>query len=241
MKPTLSLIIPCYNEGEQITATINQASRFLKKMTGENQLIIVNDGSTDSTSKRLSDLKSTFKHLLIITHSKNMGKGAAIRSGVDRSTGVYVAFVDADLATPLTEVSNALRLLQQGSQFVIATRKHPQSTVIVHQPLIRESLGKVFTFLSNRILNLQVSDVTCGLKAWDKATAKKIWSKQTINNWSYDAEIIYLARKYDTPITELPIKWADKPASKVKPLRDGLSSLIGLIQIRLNNLTHKYD
>ena len=130
----------------------------------------------------------------IITYTHNQGKGSAIKLGFLNATADYALFMDADMSTPLTELSKLLPYIKEKIPVVIGTRKNGHSTVTVHQPWVREHLGKVFTFLSQLILNTWVTDFTCGFKAFSRPAYTTIAPVMAINRWGFDSEIIYLAK-----------------------------------------------
>ncbi|MDE2025888.1 MAG: glycosyltransferase family 2 protein, partial [Patescibacteria group bacterium] len=110
----------------------------------------------------------------------------------------------------------------------------------VHQNFLRENMGKVFTFLSQTILGLSLSDFTCGFKCFSEDAAKKVFSQMTINRWGFDSEILFLAHKFGYTIKEVPVVWKNEPNTKVKFPRDAIVSFSELVQIRWNDFSQKY-
>lgn len=235
----LSLIIPAYNEEKRIGASLAQIIAYFQRNGYSHELIVVDDGSTDSTVEVVKELMAGMQNgrLLCATHG---GKGAAVRKGVLSAKGQYVFFTDADLSTPITDLEKFLEQLNQGYKVVIGSRKIAGANVEVHQSWLRESMGKVFTWLTNVILANNISDVTCGFKGFSRPVAQKVFSRQQINGWSFDAEVLFLAQKYGYAIKEVPVHWRNDPGTKVKLLRDTIRSFLGLLKIRANDWRGKY-
>ncbi|MBU1070960.1 glycosyltransferase [Patescibacteria group bacterium] len=238
---TLTLVIPVYNEAKRLRKTFStlnkwQVSAGLKL----DQVIFVNDGSTDQS---LNILKNTHLKLnkKIISYPKNMGKGFAIKKGMLASQADYTLMLDADMATTPSQIKKFLPLINKGTDVIVGTRKNGHSTVTIHQPFIRENLGKIFTKLSQIILGVQVTDFTCGFKAFSQIAKNDIFSKSLINRWGYDAEILFLAKKLNYSIAEKSVPWADQKGTKVNLIKDSISSLSELITIRLFHLQNKYQ
>lgn len=235
----LSLVIPAYNEEKRIGSSLAQIIAYFRRNGYSYELIVVDDGSTDGTVEIVKGLMDEAKdgRLLSTQHS---GKGAAVRKGVLNAEGRYIFFTDADLSTPIVELDKFLEQLNQGHKVVIGSRKIAGANVEVHQSWLRESMGKVFTWLTNVILTKNISDVTCGFKGFSRPVAQEIFSRQRVNDWSFDAEILFLAQKYGYSIKEVPVCWRNDPATKVNLLKDTVRSFLGLLRIRADDLKGKY-
>lgn len=236
-KPFLSVIVPVYNEEKRIKNLIEIVSH-LKKQRYSRELIVVNDGSTDQTQSILESLKPKFKFRLF-SYPHNFGKGYAIKTGMLKSKGKYRLFLDIDLSTPINEVDKILPYLRK-HDIVIGSRKMKTSNLIVRQPFIRELLGRMFTFLSQITLQVSIADFTCGFKCFSEEAAKQIFSRQTINRWGFDSEILFIGKNKKFSIKEIPITWKDNSLTKVKFPQDILNSLMELIKIRLNSYRGLY-
>lgn len=230
-KPFLSIIIPVYNEGKRLNK-LSRFYQFFNKQKFGYEIIIVSDGSTDNTLGRLSVLLKKFKFKLI-TYEQNHGKGFAIKTGMAAAEGKYLLFSDIDLSTPIEEFDKFLPFFKKNT-IIIGSRKAVGSMLYKRQGFIRESLGKGFTLLSRVVLNLQISDFTCGFKCFPKR-AKKIFAVQKIARWSFDSEILFLAKKYGYKIKEVPVTWSNAPGTKVKFPQDIITSFMDLYRIRFRN------
>lgn len=236
--PYISLIIPVYNESKRLFH-VDEINNFLKKQKFSSELIIVNDGSTDNTLEELIKLQDNVNFNLISYH-QNYGKGYAVKTGMMKAKGQYQLFTDIDLSTPLTELEKFIPLLPR-YDVIIGTRKNPQAKIIIRQPLLRETLGKCFTLLSQFVLGVRVSDFTCGFKCFSAKAAKEIFPYQNIKRWGFDSEILFIAQKRRLKIKEIPVVWKNDISTKVRFPQDLIKSLTELFTIRLYNLYGNYN
>lgn len=231
----LSLIIPVYNESRRIERGLKHATNYLQSQKYSWEIIVVDDGSIDNTAK----LASTYPVNLLRTH-KNFGKGHAIRVGVASAEGELIFFSDIDFSVSLDQIPAFITALKN-SDVAIGSRRLTASNIAKHQPTIRESLGRGFTALSNLVLGLHHSDLTCGFKGFSHQSAKKIFSLQKINGWAFDSEILYIAHKLGIQVKEISVTWKNDPLTKVNVIKDMVSSLLSLLAIKLNDYRRKYS
>lgn len=239
MKPLLSVVIPSYNEAVRLKKTLPEIIAFFKKQKFSSEIIIVDDGSTDQTKKVTKAISGRAANIKLISHTKNSGKGAAIKTGVLASVGDWVLFMDADLSTPLAELDNFWPHTKT-NKIVIGSRKMEGANIKRHQSFLRENLGKIFTILTNSIATKGISDITCGFKLFKGSVARDLFKKSVLPDWSFDAEILYLAQKKKISIKEIPVVWKNDPRTKVNMLKDGTKALVGLLKIRYNDFQGKY-
>jgi len=238
MPVKLSLIIPVYNEPIRLIPGLNTVLAYLIKCPYRWELILVDDGSdrpvTSLLKQAQKDQTLRFKlaklPVSLYRLSRNQGKGAAIRKGVEQAQGEYLVFTDIDLSVPITTLSLLLKELPR-YPVVIASRRLSGSRIAVHQSRAREFLGDIFTKLSNLICATGVSDVTCGFKGFRRVIAKKLFALSRINRWVFDSEILFLAQKNKLKIQELPATWTNQRGSKVR-FSDVFTSLFELVKIR---------
>lgn len=237
----ISIIVPSYNESHIIEKTLINIVEYFNKQSFDYQVIVVDDGSTDKTRECVRKFCSSHKNIEVLENNSNRGKGYAVRKGILHGEGDYLLFMDADLATPLSEFEKFRPKIFLKKPIIVGSRKMNGANIIQHQPFLREAMGKVFTFLTNFILGCRLTDYTCGFKIFSKIAAKDLFSKQITERWAYDAEIMFLANKYGYPIEEIPVTWSNKPNTKVKLLKDAINSLFELILIRYNYLKGRYN
>ncbi len=237
----LSIVIPVYNEEDCIERTLKKTEEFLKSKNIEYEIIVADDGSTDNTKQIVENFINDAgrDNIKFVTENKHLGKGYAVNLGMKNATGDYTLFMDADFSTDITELEKFLPYMEEGIDVIIGSRRIPGSKIVVHQPFYREFMGQVFTWIANLILRTNFSDFTCGFKCFSFKAKNEIFSQQKIMDWSFDAEILFLAKKLGYKIKEVPISWKNDPSTKVNLFRDTISSFIGLIKIRIIHINLK--
>ena len=247
MTKTISYLIPVYNEEKRLIKSAAALRNAVIPAELElEKIIFVNDGSTDETLSLLNKFGQEIENdtgvtVEIISYNDNKGKGYAIRKGMAASNSDYTLFFDADMATPLSELEKFIPYMEAGENVIVGTRKNGESTVIKHQPKIREVLGRVYTLLSQAVLNTWVTDFTCGFKAFSRQAKNDIFNRGKIDRWGYDSEILFLAKELGYKIREKAVLWSDDRNSRVKISSAMFTSFIELLRIRLYNVTGQYN
>lgn len=231
MQCKLSVVIPCYNEEQRLPIAIQALSHYFGSSAELTEIIIVNDGSQDRTAELVLHWAQREPRVKLLQHFPNRGKGYAIKQGMLAATGDWVVFMDADMATPIAMWDRFRPLLAQSS-VIIGTRKNKQALVLRRQPWYRENMGKVFTLLSSVLLGVWISDFTCGFKAFRKDVCQAIFGRQQIFDWSYDAEIMFLAQRLGHRVVEVPVTWTNDDKTRVRLLDATLKAIWGLLKIR---------
>jgi len=233
----ISLVIPIFNEEER-AYNLYILWRYIKNKKYIKELILVNDGSTDKTLTLLKEFKKKAR-CKIISYRKNKGKGYAVKKGVLSARGTHIAFIDIDLSTPPKMIGELNKIIKN-NDVIVGTRKNNNAILLKRQAKMRELMGTFFTSLSQRITGVEVSDFTCGFKCFRKRAALKIFSKQRVDGWAFDAESLFLAHKYGFSINELPVEWTNMKGTKVRFPQDAIQSFLDLIRIRINDILEKY-
>lgn len=244
-KCLLSLIIPAYNEEKRILPTLKEIYAYLAGRDYTFEIIVVDDGSTDKTVQIVKDFiknvnPSDGKLINILLNGENKGKGYTVKNGMLSANGEYIFFTDADLSTPIEELERCLPYLQGNYDIVIGSRSLADSDIIIHQPWYREKMGKIFNFMVNMILIKGIIDTQCGFKGFKRKAVETIFNRCAIEGFSFDVETLYLARKFNFTIKEIPIKWRNSTLSKVSPVRHSVQMFLDLIGIRINELKGRY-
>lgn len=235
---TLSIVIPVYNEEKRIYKVFKAFEKgFNFHGLNLEKVIFVNDGSKDETVLKIKKQKIKLEKVLkaevqLISYQENHGKGFAVKTGMLASNSDYTLCFDADMSVPLREFEKFLPFIQKGVSVIIGTRKNGESTVVKHQPLYREILGRMFTLLANIVLNTWVSDFTCGFKLFSCEAKEKIFSRLETERWGYDAETLFLAKRFGFQIYEKAVLWNDDKRSRVNLLKDIPCSFLELVKIR---------
>ena len=229
----LSIVVPCYNEGIIIEDSVSKVVHYMKTLDIDYELILVDDGSTDNTSKLLSSLEEQYDTVKCFSYKKNQGKGYAVNYGFSKSCGDIVLFMDADLATDLSAIDRCLELADTNNSFaIIGSRKLKTSVILNNNNKIRKLMSKYCTIIVNKFLGLNVSDSQCGFKVFDRDTANYLVKNQKVYGWAFDVEFILLLRKKGIKIIELPVIWNNEDRSAVSPIKSSISYIREMIKIK---------
>ncbi|MBW2991398.1 glycosyltransferase family 2 protein [Candidatus Woesearchaeota archaeon] len=235
----VSIVIPAFNEEKRIEKTLKRIISYCKNKFDKYEIIVVDDASKDNTVNIVMGYKKD--KIRIVKNKINRGKGFSVKKGILQARYALVLFSDSDLATPIEELSKFLKYIRQGYDIIIASRNLKESNIVVKQPLYRQLMGKTFPLLVNLIALRDFRDTQCGFKLFKTRIAKKIVKYQTFERFSFDIELLFIAKKMGCRIKEAPVKWVDKAGSKLNPLKDSISMFLDLIRLRINNLKGRYE
>ena len=238
--PDLSIIIPLYNEERRLHNTFAAIERCTASFGKAFEVVFVDDGSTDRSVELVRVFMARFPHARLVWHNRNKGKGAAVRTGILAARGKRRLFMDADMATDLTEFIKFVPSLNTGAQVCIGNRRMAGAEVLVRQPWLREAMGGAYTALANFFTGAGVSDFTCGFKCFSAEAAVEIFSRSVIARWSYDAEILFLAHRLGYAIKEVPVVWKNDGATRVRLWKDAPRAFFDLFYIRARSLLGRY-
>lgn len=228
----ISVIIPAYNEENRITPTIRSVANYLDKLfPNENEIIIVLDGSKDNTLEVVTKLSQKYQQIKIIDNKVNRGKGAVVTQGMLESVGEYVLFMDADNSTHIDELDKILPVIKRGVDIVIGSRDIKGSKIEVRQARYKELLGDLGNWWIQFLLVGGIQDTQCGFKVFSGKVARNIFRKVNMRGWSFDIEVLALARYFGYKIEEMPVIWYNDDNSHVT-LKDYLYVLRDTIIIR---------
>jgi dolichyl-phosphate beta-glucosyltransferase len=213
----LSVILPAYNEESRLPGTLRHVGAYLAGQPYESEVIVVDDGSTDGTAQVVRACH-TVKSLRLIQHPDraNHGKGAAVRLGMREACGTYRIFMDADNSTTLDQIANLWPWLDQGFDVVIGSRKTRGARIEVHQAWYKEFAGSCGNLFIRLLAVPGIADTQAGFKIFTRRAAEDVFSRQTIDRWGYDIELLAIARQLGYRIHEVPIVWVNAPGSKVR-------------------------
>lgn len=224
----LSVVVPAYNEGEQIAETIATLRTELAPVVGiDLEILVVDDGSSDDTVERAMGAGAR-----VVEQPQNMGKGAAVRAGVLAAGGRSIVFTDADLAYPAAMIVPILGSLEDGWDVVVGSRRHEETTTLVRARRIRELGGRAVNWLTHLVLLGHFRDTQCGIKGFRNDIGKAIFERTTINGFAFDVEVFLIAEQDRYSLTEVPVRVENRQGSSVRLVRDSLRLLRDLIRIR---------
>ncbi|HEY7544981.1 MAG TPA: dolichyl-phosphate beta-glucosyltransferase [Blastocatellia bacterium] len=242
----LSIIIPAYNEERRIGQSLDEILRFLRSQSYKAEVLVINDGSSDSTPQIVTDRVEKYQSdgfdLRLITNDPNRGKGYSVRRGVSEARGEIILFTDADLSSPITESPKLIAPIAEGQTDVaFGSRALNRKLIGVRQSIVRDFGGRVFNFFLRLITGLEFKDTQCGFKAFRREAALPVFRLQSIERFGFDPEVLYIARKRGLRLAEVPVVWNHADDSKVNYLRDSIDMMLDLIRIRLRDFAGRYN
>lgn len=242
--PYLSVVIPAYKETGNINRGVLEiVNDFLKKQKYTWEVIVVDDGSPDDTADKIEKHIKNFKNFRLM-REPHRGKGGTVIAGVLAARGEIVLFTDMDQATPITEIDHFLPYFRDGYDVVIGSRSGRKG-----EPPLRKLMAYAFVVLRTAVLLLPYRDTQCGFKAFTKTAAQKIFKNMkifTLNSSltgvtaAFDLEMLYVARKRNLKVAEVPVDWHHVGSIRVNPIKDSILGLKGLLEVRLNALKGAY-
>ncbi|MGD0764725.1 MAG: dolichyl-phosphate beta-glucosyltransferase [Dehalococcoidia bacterium] len=219
-RPYLSLVLPAYNEEQRLGASLRKLADHLGRQGYACEILVVDDGSSDATAdvaERWAASMPDTVSLRVLTHLRNQGKGAAVKTGCLAATGDYVLYTDVDLASPLDDCERIVAALHDDADVAIGTRVHPGGhDMRSSQPWTRRLLGRLFTFFRKRLLLPDIEDTQCPLKGFRREAARRIFAAQRLSSWSFDVEVLYLARRFGMKTAQIPVRWEHVEGSTLR-------------------------
>lgn len=235
----LSIIIPAYNEEKRLLPTLEQICSFLDKQSYSSEVILIENGSTDRTLEIATEF-SKGRPNLIVLHEERRGKGNAVQRGILEAHGEYRFLCDADLSMPIEELTKFLPPALEDFDIAIGSRE-AHGAVRINEPSYRHIGGRAINLAIRLLILPGLNDTQCGFKCFRAETVESIFRQQTLTGWSFDIELLYLARRKKLRIREVPIEWHFDPDSKVSAIRDALTMIGDIFRIHLNALRGRYD
>jgi dolichyl-phosphate beta-glucosyltransferase len=237
---SLSIIIPAYNEESRLPATLHTVTQYLSAREWRfREIIVVDDGSKDATVAAAEAFQQQGHPVRILKNPGNRGKGYAVRHGMLEAQGDWVLFSDADLSTPIEEFEKLYAAVSDSVLIAIGSRALDRSLIGVHQSQFRERAGQVFNFAMRLALRLDIRDTQCGFKLFRRDAARAIFSRQKLERFGFDAEVLFIARKLGLRAAEVPVRWNNVEGTKVS-MWSGAQSFLDLITIRYNAARGNY-
>lgn len=237
--PFLSIIIPAYNEENRLPNTLEQIFSFLSKQNYSYEILVIENGSIDRTFEIAKDFTKQFENLIVI-HEDKRGKGNAVKRGMLEAKGEYRFICDSDLSMPIEELNKFLPPQLNDFDIAIGSRE-AKGAIRFNEPPYRHFGGRAINFLIQLLILPNLNDTQCGFKCFRAETTESLFRQQTLMGWSFDFEILYLARRKNLRIKEIPIHWYYDANSKVNAIRDALIMVADIFRIHLNAWRGKYD
>lgn len=240
MKPYLSIIIPAYNESKRIGATLDSINDFVARQSFQCEVIVVNDGSTDTTSDVVNTKIHSIPRTRLISSPVNQGKGASVKKGMHAAQGEFRVFMDADNSTSIEEAGKLLPYTKQGYDVVIGSRYINGSEIQIGQKAFRKSLAKIFRSIAHILVPLSVTDTQNGFKLFSKKAAEDLFPLIQSRRYCFDIELLLYAQELGFRIVEVPVVWRNDPKSNIK-IRHMFLMLFDLLQLYGKRLVRTAD
>jgi dolichyl-phosphate beta-glucosyltransferase len=241
MLPPFSAVIPAFNEASRIGDSLRLTLEYLANIAPESELIVVNDGSTDTTSDvarhALADAPIETR---LLENFPNVGKGAAVRRGLLAAQKPIGLFFDADLSTPLHEIPKVIDPIANGDvDLAFGSRALDRKLIGQHQPWRREQGGRVFNLLVRLSSGLPFWDTQCGFKAFRMDVCRPIIEAGAVEGFAFDVELLYLAHGAGLRLREIPVRWNHVEGSKIDFARDSVKMLREVLALRSRQLVKR--
>jgi dolichyl-phosphate beta-glucosyltransferase len=238
MAPYVSLVLPAFNEAQRLPGTLAQLTSFAETVPWDLEILVVVEQSADGTleiaREHATQQAETRRHIRVIDSGPQRGKGHAVRSGVLEAQGEFVFYMDVDLSVPLASVGDFVRRFAAEPQVdvLLGNRQHPESRISLAQGWIRRSMGQTFNRILRVLAVAPFPDTQCGFKAFRREPGHAIFSRQRIDGFAFDVEVLLLAQRLGYNISDMPVEWRNSPDSKVRIVRDSVRMLRDAMRVR---------
>lgn len=229
----LSVVIPAFNERDRIIDTMLATITWCQANVPSFEIVVTDDGSTDETLQICRVFQQYHASVLTLANP-HLGKGAAVRAGMLHASGRHVLFMDADGATPLKEIEKLRAKLEEGYLVAIGSRRGPaDGETLVQRRFHRRIIGRIFALIVRLFGVSGIGDTQCGFKMFRGEVVKPVFSRQRLNGFAFDVEVLLLARKLSLRIAEVPVDWCSKQGSKVNLVSDTLRMLADVLKVKM--------
>jgi dolichyl-phosphate beta-glucosyltransferase len=240
-RPSISVIIPAYNEAGSIQKTIHAVRSFFDSRDQSHEIIVVADGD-DGTRDIVANTAEKDPRLQCLGSRQRRGKGFGIRLGVELAAGDIIGYIDADDKTPISQYEAFEPWLREGYEIVIGSRAMRESVIERAQPFYRRLGSKGFAVFMHTIVGLHdIPDTQCGFKFFLAPVAKDLFQRQVIDGYMFDVEILYLAKKAGYRIVQVPIRWRDDGDSRLELVRGNLQNAADIFRIRFRRVDDQHE
>ncbi|MFN8399813.1 MAG: dolichyl-phosphate beta-glucosyltransferase [Anaerolineales bacterium] len=237
--PFLSIIIPAHNEANRLPRTLEQIFKYLKAQNYSSEVVVVENGSSDNTLELATQFIKDHSNLVVVQEHQK-GKGNAVRRGMLVARGEYRFICDADLSMPIEDLAKFLPPVSGDFDIAIGSREAP-GAIRYNEPPYRHIGGRAINLAIRFFILPGLQDTQCGFKCFRAETTQMLFEQQTQMGWSFDIELLYLARRKKLRIREIPIHWYFDAGSKVNAIRDALRMISDIFRIHLNAIRGIYD
>ncbi len=231
----ISIIIPAFNEESRLPKTLISVCEYFSSRAESHEIIVVDDGSADDTCRVVHSFEKLFPSVKLLTYPNNRGKGYAVRFGMLNARGSLLLFTDADGATPIEEFERLRTAVLGGAQIAIGSRAMFSLDTHVRTVWYRKLLGRIFNAVVNLLLLPGIADTQCGFKLFLRPVGRYLFSIQKVEGFSFDVEVLFLAKKAGCRIVEVPVNWTNIPGSRISLVRDSLRMFLDVVRFRFRD------
>ena len=240
--PTLSIVIPAYNEETRLPVTLARVLDYVHRSPWTPaEVLVVDDGSEDATAAVAEQFARENPMVRLLKNPGNRGKGYSVRHGMLKAKGDWVLFTDADLSAPIEELDKLMAAaLDRGAGVVIGSRALDRSLIQVRQSAVRETAGRIFNLFMRALTGLPFWDTQCGFKLFEGRAAREVFSRVRLERFGFDVEALFIARLLGCRTVEIPVRWSHSTGTKVSLFRDSVSMFLDLLRVRWHHLLGRY-
>ncbi|MBI5297682.1 MAG: glycosyltransferase family 2 protein [Chloroflexi bacterium] len=226
------MVIPAHNEENRLPRTLEQVFAFLETQDYSAEVLVVENGSSDRTLEVARSFAEQHPQLRVLQNDER-GKGLAVRLGMLEARGAYRFICDADLSMPIEEVAKFIPPALTDFEVAIGSRE-ARGAVRYNEPAYRHWGGRGINLVIRLLILPGLQDTQCGFKCFTAEASERLFRLQTMPGWSFDIELLYLARRANMRIREIPIHWYFGDDSKVSAIRDALNMIRDIFRIHAN-------
>jgi dolichyl-phosphate beta-glucosyltransferase len=233
-EPCLSIVIPAFNEAVRLPDCLRELAEYGGGFKFPYEVIVVVERSDDGTLELAERAISKQANFQVIDNKVHRGKGFAVRTGMLRARGAHLFYMDADLSVPLGVITRFLAHFERHPEVDVlaGNRQHPETRILKRQNFFRQKMGQTFNGIIQRLALMKLRDTQCGFKAFRRHAAREIFSRQKLDGFAFDVEVLLLAERLGYRVDDLPVEWINSPESKVRIVRDSLRMLADALKVR---------
>lgn len=239
-RPLLSLVIPAYNEEDRLPDSLKEIVDFTKQQAFESEVIVVDDGSEDRTASLVDEFHSRYPFITVI-RNPHRGKGYAVQTGMLAARGKYLFLCDADLSMSIDQVTTFLPPHQEENYDIVIGSREIEGARRYDEPAYRHLMGRVFNLIVRTFAVRGFQDTQCGFKSFKHEVARDVFSRQTMDGFGFDVEVLFIAQQRGYSILELPIGWCHVSNSRISPFSDTFKMFRDVLRVRWNNWRGVYS
>jgi len=203
--PEVTAIIPVFNDSVSLEAAIPRSIEMLSRITGDYEILIAEDGSTDGSTECAQQWEQKNLHIRLLHRDHRQGRGKALNRAINEAKGTIVCYYDVDLATDMQHLPELIDAIREGTDIATGSRLLPTSDIVRTEG--REIASRGYNFLVRAILGSRIFDHQCGFKAFRKSRILPILPLIRSNHWFWDTELLVRSQRLGYSVTEFPVRW----------------------------------